>query len=132
MKHGMKMLVLAGALLLAAPLMAGCTSFASGVATIATNLSSSTPAQVNTYADATLAATLATKTVDLAVNTGKLSKATLIELGALNDGVHSAWLVLKAANAAGKSLDYAAFNAALSAYQSYRTSEGIPEAPATS
>lgn len=128
MKHGMKMLVLAGALLLASPLMAGCASIAAGVANVATSLSSSSPTQVNTFAAATLAATVATKTVDLAVNTGKLNRSVLLQLQALNEGLHTAWLQLKAANDTDKSLSYASFNAALAAYQAYRTSEGIPEA----
>ncbi len=111
--------------------LAGCTSMASGVATVATSMSTSTPAQVNTFADATAAATLATRTVDLAVTSLKLDKATLKELQTLNEAVHAAWLPLKDAVDKGQSPSFAAFNAALAAYQSYRTSQGIPEAKAS-
>jgi hypothetical protein len=112
--------------------LSGCASIAQFASGVATSLSSSSPSQVSTYADATNAAILATKTVDLAVTTLTLSKATLTELQTLNDGLHAAWLQLKAANDAGQSLDYAAFNAALAAYQSYKTSQGISDATATS
>jgi hypothetical protein len=125
-----RMIMLAGALALALS-SAACTDLASGVAGLATDLSSSTPAQVTTYGEATAAATLATRTVDLAVTTLTLNKATLTELNSLNEAVHTAWLQLKAANDAGQSLSFASFNAALAAYQSYRVSQGIPEAPAT-
>lgn len=108
--------------------LGGCTTVASGLSDIATSISTSSPTQVATYADATIAADLATRTVDLAVNTGKLDRATLLELDKLNDAVHAAWLQLKAANDAGQSLTFASFNATLAAYQSYRTAEGIPEA----
>lgn len=112
------------AIALVLPLSA-CTSVAEFAATTATNLSTSTPVQVTTYADATLAATLATKAVKLAVDTHKFDKATLIELSALNDAVHAAWLDLKTDNDAGKSLVFGSFNAALSAYNAYATTEGI-------
>ncbi len=123
-----RMLLIAGALALALS-AGGCTTVASGLADVATSLSSSSPAQVQTYAEATAAADLATRTVDLAVNNVKFSKATLTELQALNDSLHDAWSKLKAANDAGQSLSFAAFNAALSAYQTYRTEQAIPEAP---
>jgi hypothetical protein len=97
----------------------GCTSLAQFAATTATNMSSSTPAQ------ATQAATLVTKAVDIAVNTGKLDRATLIELDALNEGVHAAWLNLKAANDSGHSLVFASFNAALDAFRAYATTKGV-------
>ncbi len=107
----------------------GCTSLASGVTDLAGSFTSSSPSQVTVYGDATLAADIATRTVDLAVKTGKLDRATLLELQTLNDAVHAAWVKLKAANDAGQSLSFASFNAALAAFQSYRTSTGIPEAP---
>ena len=126
MKH-----FIAGALIALSFALGGCTTIASGLDTLATDLSSSSPTQVTTYYDATAAADLATKTVDLAVKTMKFNRATLTELQSLNDSLHTAWLVLKAANDANQSLDYAAFNAALAAYQSYRVSQAIPEATAT-
>jgi PBP1b-binding outer membrane lipoprotein LpoB len=123
-----RMMLIAGALALAM-FAGGCTTAASGLASLATSMSSSTPQQVQTYAKATEVADLATRTVDLAVNNVKFSKATLIELQALNDSLHDAWLKLKTAKDAGQSLSFASFNAALAAYQTYRTEEAIPEAP---
>jgi len=126
-----RMLLIAGAFALALT-SAACTSVASGVASLATEMSSSTPAQVNTYAEATAAAAIVTRTMDLAVNTGKLDKATLLELQKHNEGIHAAWLELKKANDAHQSLVYASFNAALASWRSYRTSVGIPEIKPTS
>ena len=108
--------------------LAGCTSIASGLSTVATDLSTSSPSQVSTYYDATTAANLAFQTIGVAATLPGVSHAQLIELQSLNEAVHSAWLVLKAANDAGQSIDYAAFNAAFAAYQSYCVSQGIPEA----
>ncbi len=118
--------VFAAALLLAfaAPL-GGCTTVASSVASVATSLSSSSPTQVTTFADATLAATAATNFADAAVASGKLDKGTLVQIRALNEGVHSAWVDLSNANAAGKSLSFASFNAALDAWNAYATVKGI-------
>lgn len=110
--------------------LGGCTTLGATLGDLGQSLSTSTPSQVNTYGDATAAAALATRTVDLSVSTGKLDLPTLQELQTLNDGIHAAWLKIKAAKDAGQSLSFAAFNAALAAYQSYRTNEGIPEAPA--
>lgn len=121
----MKRFVLIG--LCCAALLGGCTSLASGVATIATSLSSSSPSQANTLAGAEQAATLLTQAADVYVNSGvKISRAQLQEILLLSDAVHTALGTLERANAAGQSLDYAAFNAALSAYQSYATNENIP------
>lgn len=125
----MKRMLIVGVTLALALTAAGCADFAQGVSGIAQDLSTSTPAQVTTYAEATAAADLGTRTVDLVVLTGKLDTDTLSELSKLNDDVHSAWLKIKAAKDAGQSLTFAAFNAALSAYTSYRTSQGIKEAP---
>lgn len=119
------------ATLAAALSVSACADLAQFAANTATSLSSSSPGQVTTYGTATAAATLATRTVDLAVNTLHLDEATLTELNSLNEALHAAWLKLKAANDAGQSLNFAAFNAALAAYQSYRTAQGIPEAPPT-
>jgi uncharacterized protein YggE len=126
----MKLLKIAAAACLIA--LGGCTTLASGISSVATSLSTASPTQVSTYADATIAADIATRTVDLAVQTGKLNKATLTELAALNDAVHAAWLDLKAANDAGKSLTFASFNAALSAFEAYRAAQGISEASSPS
>jgi hypothetical protein len=105
--------------------LAGCTTVAKDVVAIATSLSTSSPTQVTTYADATAAATLATKAVDVAVTSLKFDRGTLEELSALNDSVHAAWLDLKQANDAGRSLSFASFNAALDAFNAYATVKGI-------
>ena len=99
---------------------------------IVQNLTTSTPVQVTTYADATAAADLVTRTADLAVATGKLPSSVLDAIGSYSDKVHSEWLKLKAAKDAGQSLAFQAFQDALSAFESYRTAQGIPEAPAKS
>lgn len=119
--------ILICAVLLCTPLLTGgCTSIASGVASIATNLSSSTPSQVTTLADAVQAADTITKLADTYVTSGvTISKAQLLQMQALSNGVHTALVALEAANSAGQSLDYAAFNAALAAYNSYATTAGI-------
>lgn len=75
--------------------------------------------EVNTLADATLAATAATRLVDVYVNTGNPNRATLLELQKLNDGVHSALTDLQRANAAGQSIAMASFNAARDAFLAY-------------
>lgn len=105
--------------------LSGCTTVASGVANIAATVAGSTPQQATTLSQAVQTATLVTKAADLAVNTGKLSHATLLELNSLSDGVHAALTNLEAANSAGQSLNFASFNAALSAWNAYTTANGI-------
>lgn len=107
--------------------LGGCAGFAQFVATTATDMSSSTPREVTTYAQATQAATLVTKAATLAVQVGKFDRATLVQLNALNEGVHAAWLSLKADNASGKSLTFGAFNAALDAFRAYATAKGVAQ-----
>lgn len=110
------------ALLLAATVtLGGCST----VAQLATNMSTAGPHDATTFADATLAATLATQATDTAVNTGKLDRATLMQLSTMNDMVHGAWLVLKAANDQGQSLEFATFNAALNAFNAYAAVSGV-------
>jgi len=122
-----RVLALAGAISTAL-LVAGCQTVASDVSTAASYLSGSSTSQVTTLADAQTAAKLATDTVDLAVNTGKLDVATLKELKALSDGVHAALDNLEATNAAGGNLVYGSFNAALAAFNAYKTAQGIASA----
>jgi hypothetical protein len=107
-------------LVLAVPI-GGCST----VANLAVAASSSTPTQVNTLADALQAATLATNAVDAYVNIGNPTRATLLELQTLNNGLHTALTTLQAANAAGQSLAMASFNAALQAFNAYSTSAGV-------
>jgi len=106
--------------------LGGCTTIAAGIANVAATVTSSTPMQVTTLGEAIQASDLLTKAADVAVNTGKLNKATLQEINALSDGLHAALVNLEAANAAGKNLDFAAFNAALSAYNAYLTANAVP------
>ncbi len=105
--------------------LAGCTSVAQSLAQTASSLSSETSTDVATYAQATQAAALTTRAVDLAVQNVTLDRATLTELSALNDGVHRAWLDLKAAHDAGQSLSFASFNAALDGFTAYATTKGV-------
>lgn len=114
---------------LAAPILilslCGCTTLASGVAGIATSLSSETPSQVTTLAEADLAADTLVKLSTVAVDTGKLDAGELNELQALRTGVRAALDQLHTANAAGQSLTFASFNAAMTAYKAYAVTEGI-------
>lgn len=113
--------IIATILLAATVTLGGCST----VAQLATNMSTAGPHDATTFADATLAATIATQATDTAVNTGKLDRATLMQLSTMNDMVHGAWLVLKAANDRGQSLEFATFNAALQAFQAYEATKGI-------
>ena len=112
-------------ILVAGASLSGCAQLAAGAANIAATVTGSTPHQVKTLAEAEQTATLVTKAVDLAVNTGKLPRATLVELNSLSDGLHAALGALQQANANGQALNFAAFNAALAAYNAYTTSQGI-------
>jgi hypothetical protein len=105
--------------------LSGCANIAAGVTNIAATVAGSTPQQATTLAQAIQIADLVTKATDVAVNTGKLSRATLEEINALNDGVHAAIVNLEAANASGQSLNFAAFNAALQAFNAYTTANAV-------
>jgi hypothetical protein len=109
---------------LAVPL-ANCTTVASGLSSVATSLSSSTPAQVTTLAQAVQAADLITKAVDVYVKTGNPNVATLKELQALSNAVNAALVSLNTAAQNGQSLVYDSFNAALSAFTAYSTASGV-------
>lgn len=109
----------------AAIALAGCTTTAQVAGNIGQALSSSTPSQVSTLADAVQAATLCTNAVDLYVNASGPSRATLLELQSLNDAVHKALTDLQAANAKGQSLVFATFNEALAAFQAYSSAKGV-------
>lgn len=104
----------------------GCASVAQLGANIAQSVSSSTPSQVTTLAEAEQAATLVTNATDLYVNTAHPSSGVLMEIKSLSDGLHAALVTLEQANAAGKSLTFSSFNAALQAFNAYTTSQGIP------
>ena len=114
------------ALFIAATLaLGGCATIASGLATVATEISSSTPTQVRTLADAERVATLVTRAVTIAVNTGQLSKAQLVQIRTLSNGVYAALSDLHQTQREGGSLAYGAFNAALDAFNAYATKQGI-------
>lgn len=105
--------------------LAGCTSTAALIGNTVQSLSSSTPSQVTTLAEALQAATLVTNAVDIYVNTGNPSRATLNELNVLNDGLHTALGNLQTANASNQNLYIATFNEALRAFSSYATASGV-------
>ena len=105
--------------------VSGCLDTAQFLTNTATELSSSTPAQVTTYAEATQAAKLLTDAVDLLVNTSHLDKDTLTEFALINDTVHDAWLKLKDDKDHGRSLTFGAINGALDLYRTYATSKGV-------
>lgn len=117
----MKRLAMLAAVGLLAMSAAGCSSLTAAY----DSLTNQTASQVTTLADAEQAATLATKAVDVYVNSTTPDRATLTELKALNDGVHAALDNLLAAQAAGGSLTFASFNAALSAFDAYADSAGV-------
>lgn len=123
----MRSILCAGAFALAF-LVGGCADIAGGVISTAQATTTETPSQEQAYADITISVDLATRTVDLAVASGKFNKATLTELGSLNDTVHAAWVKLRDAHAAHQSLNFAALNAALAAFDAYRSTHGIPAA----
>lgn len=101
--------------------LSGCST----VAQFATSLSSPTASQATTLAEADLAADTIVKVTKVAVDTNKLDVGELTEIQALRQGVRTALDDLHKANTAGQSVNYAAFNAALDAYNAYTTSKGI-------
>lgn len=105
--------------------LAACASTAQMVSNVAVSVSSASPQQVKTLAEAYQVATILTEAVDVYVNVGKPDRATLLELKKLNDGVHDALANLKAANDSGNALSMAIFNEALKAFNSYATAKGI-------
>lgn len=109
------------------PLMAmsGCATLASGAAGTATSLSSETPSQVTTLAEADLGADTIVKLTKTAVDTGKLDAGELTEIQALRAGVRAALDALHVANGKGESLNFAAFNATIDAYRAYTAAKRI-------
>lgn len=105
--------------------LGGCTTLASFVASTATNLSSGTPEQVTTLGDADLAADAVVHLTTAAVDTNKLNAGQLMELQQLRAAVRAALDSLHTASAAGQSLNFAAFNAALDAWRAYKTQQGV-------
>lgn len=99
--------------------LTGCKTIESDAASVAQNLSTATPTQVTTLAEAEQAVTLADTAADIYVKTGKATATQLTEIKALATGVHSSLLALESANASGKSLAFSSFNAALQGYDAY-------------
>lgn len=83
------------------------------------------PTSAGTLAEAINADTLAVRIADTYVQTGMPNAATLRTLAADADAVHAALKSLEADQAAGRPLNFAAFNAANAAFNSYRLSQGI-------
>lgn len=102
--------------LLFAVMLSGCAALTSAT---------TAPASVTTVAEAVQADTLVTKSIDAYVLNGMPNRATLIELKALNDGLHKAVDALESSNATGQPQALAVFNAALAAYNSYATTAGV-------
>lgn len=119
------MKILYGLTFIGALAIAGCADVAQVVGSTAQELSSSTPAQVRTLSEALQAATIATNAVDVYVNGANPDMATLLELQTLNDGLHTALVNLRAANANNQSLLLGLFNESLRAFQAYSTNKGI-------
>lgn len=112
----MKMLIRAAALALAVMPLCACTPALAP----AVELTTVTPAQVKTLAQAEQAATIATRAVTIYVATAKPDKATAQKIGELSDALHSALTRLEADRRAGRSLVFDGFNAALSALRAYQ------------
>lgn len=116
---------LAGLALALSVTLGGCTTVAQWTADTAQSLSSSTPTQVSTLADAEIAAKGVHQLIDQAAKSGKLNRAQLGTLNTINEAVNKAMTDLEAANASGQSLTFAALNEALSQWISYSTAQGI-------
>jgi hypothetical protein len=121
----MKRILLVSAIMLGMVGVNSCTTVASTTASIATYLSSPSPTQATTLAEAIQGATLVTNAVDAYVNLGIADRGTLLQLQALSNGVHQALLELMQANKDKKSISYASFNAALKAFNAYTTTIGV-------
>jgi hypothetical protein len=124
--QALRRVLIATALAVSFTTMAGCAQMAAGVSGVAGAIAGPTPTQAHDLGTAQQSATLATQIVDTAVRTGKVPRAVLLELNALSDGLHAAVDDLEVANAAHQSLDFAAFNAALDAFNAYKTANAIP------
>lgn len=105
--------------------LGGCTTLASGVVSVATSLSSSTPAQVTTLAQADLAADAIVRLTKAAVDTNKLTLGQLKQIHGCRAAVRAALDDLHAVSDAGHALNFEVFNAALLAWQAYTTAIGV-------
>jgi predicted small secreted protein len=123
----MKLTSLAALLVLAFAPLAGCNTLqALGVGSgVAASLKGPLPNQATTLSEAIQTADLATNITKATVDAVHFSRPVLQEISALNDGIHSAIVGLENANANHQALDFAAFNAAVAAYNSYAAAHGI-------
>ena len=102
--------------------LAGCANLTTAIGALTTTTTA--PAAVTTLGDAEQAATLVTQAVDVAVKTGKLNRATLLQLQTYSNAVHAALTTLEQANTEGGTLVFATFNAAVAAFNSYSAAVG--------
>jgi hypothetical protein len=99
------------------------------LSSLAVSLTSPSPTQVKTLAEAEQAATVAENSLDIYVNSGVANQATLAEIKTLVTALHTELKKFEAANSAGNSVavqaETDAFNAALSALNGYKTLQGV-------
>lgn len=121
---------LAAFVLATSVLLSGCTDVGSGLSSVAVSLTSKTPTQAQTVAEATQAVTLVERGLDLYVQNGNPPRAVLLELQILVPAVHNALVAVQGANRTGNSAAAAAalasFNEALAALTAYQTLSGVP------
>lgn len=112
------------ALLTVALAISGCASLPQTAGQIGQSLSTASPKQAATLADALQLATIATDAATVYVQTAKPSQAIKDEMSRLNEQVHTVLANLQAANARGESLTFAVFNEAYAAFMAYAASKG--------
>lgn len=114
------------ALLSATTALGGC---AQTLSSLAVSLTSASPTQAKSVAEAEQVTTLAEQALDLYVQNGNPSQPVLAELKILVPALHNALKQVEAANMAGNSASaaaaLAAFNQALAALNSYKTNQGV-------
>lgn len=117
-------------LLSAGLLLGGCTTVASGASDFITSMTTASPTQAKTVAEAAQATKLVEDGLDLYVTTGHPSLAVLNELNILVPALHNTLLASEQAQASGNSAaiaaGLAAFNEALAAVQAYEVKTGVP------
>lgn len=110
--------------------LGGCSTVGQALSGLVVSVTSATPSQAKTVAEATQAATLVEQSLDLYVKNGHPSPAVLQELQVLVPAVHNTLVRAQQANASGNSAltaaALAAFNEATSAANSYETLQGVP------
>jgi protein involved in sex pheromone biosynthesis len=117
--------LIASAAISAALILGGCSTTAQWTATAAQKLSSSTPTQATTLADANIISTGVHKSITQFSNSGYATAAQLHSMNDFNERLNTAMNDLNAANAANQSIYIAALNEVLKQWFSYATAEGI-------